>query len=58
MRKIEVTGILLSVEEARSIAECLETLESMSGVYDERFTKEAQRAGRRAKKIRELLKTE
>lgn len=58
MRKIEVTGILLSIGEARSIAECLETLESMSGVYDEHFTKEAQRAGRRAKKIRELLKTE
>lgn len=55
MKKIYNAGIVLTKKEAIAIAECLETLEGMSGAYDEEFTKEAQRAGRFAKKIRYQL---
>lgn len=55
MKKIYTGGIVLTKKEAIAITECLETLEGMSGAYDEEFTKEAQRAGRFAKKIRYQL---
>lgn len=44
--------LILTYREAIAIAELLETLEGMSGAYDEHFTSEAQRAGKWAKKIR------
>lgn len=55
MKKIYIEGIVVSKEEAITMAECLETLEGMSGAYDEYFTKDCQRAGRLAKRIRELI---
>ena len=47
--------IVFTEKEATEIAECLETLAAMSGTYDEHFTKECQRAGKYANKIRELI---
>ena len=47
--------IVFTEKEAKVIAECLETLEGMSGAIDEHFTKECQRAGKYADKIRELI---
>lgn len=47
--------IVFTEKEATEIAECLETLEGMSGAYEEDFTKECQQAGRLAKKIRKLI---
>lgn len=47
--------IVFTEKEATKIAECLETLAAMSGTYDEHFTKECQRAGKYANKIRELI---
>lgn len=55
MKKIYNVGIVLTEKEAIAIAECLETLEGMSGAYDEEFTRETLRAGRFAKKIRYQL---
>lgn len=49
--------IVFTEKEATDIAECLETLRAMSGSYDEHFTKECQRAGKYAGKIREILYT-
>ena len=48
--------LILTEPEAIAIAECLETLEGMSGAYDQNFTGEAQRAGKLARKIRKLLR--
>lgn len=47
--------IVFTEKEAVAIAECLETLEAMSGTLDEHFTKECLRAGKYADKIRELI---
>lgn len=47
--------LVLTYREAIVIAELLETLEGMSGAYDEDFTTEALRAGKWAKKIRETI---
>lgn len=48
--------IVLSEKEAIGIAECLETLAAMAGVLDEYFTKECQKSGKYADKIRKILK--
>lgn len=47
--------LALKYREAVAIAELLETLEGMGGAIDEEFTKEAQRAGKIAKRIREAI---
>lgn len=50
--------IVFTEKEAIAIAECLETLEGMSGAFDEEFTKECKNAGKYALKIRETLNNE
>lgn len=47
--------IIFTEKEATEIAECLETLNAMSGTINEHFTKECKRAGKYADKIRELI---
>ncbi len=47
--------IVFTEKEATEIAECLETLNAMSGAIDEHFTKECKRAGKYADKIKELI---
>lgn len=47
--------IVFTEKEAIAIAECLETLAAMVGALDEHFTKECQKAGRYADKIRDIL---
>lgn len=47
--------IVFTEKEAIAIAECLETLAAMIGALDEYFTKECQKAGKYADKIREVL---
>lgn len=47
--------IVFTEKEAIEIAECLETLAAMAGTLDEHFTKECQKAGKYADKIRDIL---
>lgn len=47
--------VVLSEKEALGIAECLETLAAMTRALDEHFTKECQKAGKYAEKIRKVL---
>lgn len=49
------THIELTIKEAERIMECLQTLEAMSGAYDEHFTSDCQRAGKLADKLLDLL---
>lgn len=49
--------IILTEKEAIAIAQHLETLEAMSGTADEHFSKECIKAGKYAKKIRDLINT-
>lgn len=47
--------IVFTEKEATKMAECLETLAAMAGTLDEHFTKECQKAGKYADKIRDIL---
>lgn len=49
---------IFTKEEMMEIVECLETLEAMSGAYDEEFTKECKKAGKYAKKIRKFIQNQ
>lgn len=48
--------IVFTEKEATEIAECLETLNAMSGAIDEHFTKECQLAGKYADRIIETIR--
>lgn len=53
--KIDSKGyITLTPRESDEIMDSLDTLEAMSGAYDEDFTKDCQQAGRYSRKILKL----
>lgn len=53
--KIDSKGyVTLTPRESAEIIECLETLEAMSGAYDEDFTRDCQTAGRYSNRLLNL----
>lgn len=53
--KIDSKGyITLTPRESDEIMDCLDTLEAMSGAYDEDFTCDCQKAGRYSCRLLEL----